>query len=116
MTDHQLDPLLRPASIALLGASERRNTPGHVLADMTSNSAFAGRVYPINPRYPAIFNQTCYPDLASLPETVDHLVIALGNAHLEQALREVIAHGARAATISPGAFSKEIYSLICGYG
>ncbi len=66
---------------------------------MVIESDYAGEVYPVNPRYPQILGQACYPTLESLPVTVDHVVIALGNAHLESALQATIEHGARAATI-----------------
>lgn len=99
MNKHPLDPLLRPRSIALVGASERSGRPGATLADMVINSNFAGEVYPVNPRGGEILGRRCYPTLESLPVTVEHVVIALGNAHLESALEASIAHGARAATI-----------------
>jgi acyl-CoA synthetase (NDP forming) len=99
MTEHPLDSLLQPSSIALLGASERAESPGATLAGMIINSEYEGEVYPVNPGYPQILGLPCYPDLDSLPKTVDHVVIALGNAHLEAALTAVIRHGAKAATI-----------------
>ena len=96
---HRLDPLLAPASIALVGASERKGSPGRVLTEMIVNSGFDGRVYPVHPVYGSIQGQTCFPDLASLPETVDHVVLAVSNERLETALAEAIVHGAKAATI-----------------
>ena len=99
MLKHPLDPLLKPASIALVGVSERAGSPGHTLANMVFASDYAGDVYLINPRYAEILGSTCYPKLDSLPVSVDHVVIALGNQHLESALQEAIRHGARAATI-----------------
>jgi acyl-CoA synthetase (NDP forming) len=99
MSKHRLDPLLKPASIALVGVSDRADSPGQVLAKMVIESDYAGEVYAVNPRYQQILGQTCYPTLESLPVTVDHVVIALGNAHLESALQATIQHGARAATI-----------------
>ena len=99
MTRHHLDPLLQPASIALVGASDKDGSPGQVLAAMVINSGYTGAVYPVNPNYQQILGQPCYPYLESLPETVDHVVIALGNQHLESALEATIEHGARAATI-----------------
>ena len=99
MNKHYLDPLLRPARIALIGASERAGSPGATLADMVINSDFAGEVFLVNPRSREILGQTCYPTIESLPSTVEHVVIALGNAQLESALEASIAHGARAATI-----------------
>jgi len=99
MPNHALDPLLKPQSIALVGASSKRGSPGHVLSEMVFNSDYAGRVYAVNPRYDAIGDQPCYPDLTELPETVDHVVLAVANERLQQALLDAITHGARAATI-----------------
>jgi acyl-CoA synthetase (NDP forming) len=99
VAEHRLDPLLQPTSIALLGASERTDSPGRVLAEMVISSQFPGSVYPVNPGYPQILGLPCYADLAALPQTVDHVIIALGNAHLESALSAAIEHGAKAATI-----------------
>ena len=99
MAEHWLEPLLNPASVALLGATERAGAPGAVLAGMAINSGYSGRMFPVNPRYSAILGKPCYADLDSLPETVDHVVIALGNERLEQGLSNAIRHGARAATI-----------------
>ena len=105
---HRLDPLLKPASIALLGASARDGSPGHILAAMMFDSDFAGGLYPVNRGYAEILGQPCYPDLESLPECVDQVVIALGNAHLEAALAAAARHGARAATIySSGVLADE---------
>ena len=88
MPEHYLDPLLSPGSIALVGASDRPDSPGKVLARMVIESDYAGDVYPVNPGYSEILGQTCYPYLESLPVTVDHVIIALGNPHLESALQE----------------------------
>lgn len=107
MSGHKLDPLLKPASIALVGASNKAGSPGHILADMVINSAFAGEVFPVNPGSEEIAGLSCYPDLESLPKVVDHVVLAIGNRHLESALEAVIAHGAKAVTIYSSAVLEE---------
>jgi len=99
MTEHRLDPLLQPASIALVGASERAGSPGQILARMVIESDYPGEIYPVNPGYAQILGKPCYPTLESLPRTVEHVVIAIGNPYLESALRASIEHGAKAATI-----------------
>ena len=104
---HRLDPLLRPRSIALVGVSTRPGRPGQLLADMVMNSGYTGTVYPVNPGYDEIHGRTCYPDLASLPDTPDHVVLAVSNARLEQLLGESIERGARAATIYENCFLEE---------
>ena len=108
MSEHPLEALLAPRSIALLGASARADTPGAVLADMIFNSTYGGDVFPVNPRYEQVLGRDCYAELAALPQTVDHVVIALGNERLEAALDATIAHGARAATIyASGVFADD---------
>lgn len=98
-TPHRLDALLNPRSIALVGASPRPDSAGLAMVEMSRIDGYRGRVFPVNPRYGRIGDLPCFPSLAALPETVDHVVIGLANAQLEQGLDEAIAHGARAVTI-----------------
>ncbi len=94
-----LDPLLRPRSIALVGASAKADTNGLALVQMTRIDGFRGRVYPVNPGYAEIEGLGCFPDLATLPERPDHVVLAIANAKLEAGLDQAIAAGAKAVTI-----------------
>ncbi|MFT5111060.1 MAG: acyl-CoA synthetase (NDP forming) [Parasphingorhabdus sp.] len=97
--NHPLDALLKPATIALVGASNRKDSPGNILANLVLSSDFSGKAWPVNPGYESINQQQCYPNLFALPETAEHVVLAVGNERLEQALAEAIVHGAKAATI-----------------
>jgi acyl-CoA synthetase (NDP forming) len=60
---------------------------------------FSGALYPINPRYSDVEGLSCFASIDDLPETVDHVVICVASAKIEDALARVIRHGARAATI-----------------
>ena len=53
----------------------------------------------MNPRYESVCGVPCFPILAALPEPVEHVIFAVSDARVEAALDEVIAHGARAATM-----------------
>ncbi|MER8417516.1 acetate--CoA ligase family protein [Mesorhizobium sp. M1329] len=94
-----LDCLLAPRSIALLGASSRQGSLGNAMVQMARIGGYAGEIYAINPQYAEVDGLPAFSDLQSLPRTVDHVVIGLGNERLEAALEAVVAHGARAATI-----------------
>ena len=101
---HPLDALLAPRSIAFVGASTRASSPGNemiraALAGGYADGPLGGRVYAINPAHAEVEGLRCYPRLADLPETVEHVVISIANARIEAAFAEAIAHGARAATI-----------------
>jgi len=96
---HRLDPLLRPGSIAVLGATERAGSVGRQTIENLLHGQFPGNLFAINPNYSKVCGVPCYPALAALPATVDHVIFAIGDARVEAALDEVIAHGARAVTI-----------------
>jgi acetate---CoA ligase (ADP-forming) len=96
---HRLSPLLNPQSIALIGASPKYETVGNGMIRGVREGQFGGRLYLVNPNYLEIDGLPCYPSLAVLPETVDHVVIGVANARIEAQLAEAIRHGARAATI-----------------
>ncbi len=96
---HRLDPLLKPRSIAVLGASERPGSVGRRSMENLVRGGFPGRLYPVNPGRESVLGIACHPSLEALPETVEHVIFAVGEARLEAALEQAIAHGARAATI-----------------
>src|SRR5436190_7132495 len=96
---HRLDPLLAPRSIAFVGASPRKRTPGNDMLTMIARSGFTGTVFAVNPNHSEIEGRRCYPTLATLPEPVDLVVLSVANARIEAALREAIDARARAAVI-----------------
>ncbi len=99
MTAHRLDPLLRPASLAVLGASQREGRVGNTFVRQCLTAGFKGRLYPVNPRYETIEGLPCYPSLEALPEAVEHVIFAIPNAAIEAGLDQAIAVGAKAATM-----------------
>jgi acyl-CoA synthetase (NDP forming) len=99
MGNHRLSSLLAPASIALVGASERLNTPGNDMLHELRVSRYKGKVYPVNPKYNEVEGLTCYPSLSDLPEAPDLAVLAVGNAALEARLAEAVDIGSKGAVI-----------------
>jgi acyl-CoA synthetase (NDP forming) len=103
MRSHQrlsrLKPLLQPDSIAVLGASERPRSVGRRTVENLLQGGFEGRLYAVNPGYETVCGVRCFPSLDALPETVEHVVLTLGDANVEAGLDAAIAHGARAATM-----------------
>ena len=96
---HRLDPLLRPKSIAVIGATERPHSVGRRIVHNLLAGEFEGNIYPVNPGHDSVLDLRCYPGLDALPETVEHVAFAVNDQRIEAALKEAIAHGAIAATI-----------------
>ena len=96
---HRLDALLRPRSIAVLGATERVSTVGRTTVENLLKGGFAGPLYAVNPGYASVCGVPCFASLAALPSAVEHVILTVGDVRVESALDEVVAHGARAATL-----------------
>ena len=96
---HRLDPLLRPKSLAVVGASRRPGSVGHTLIRHLIQGGFAGAVYPVNPKYEDIEGLACTGALAELPEPPEQVVLAVADARLEAEFEAAIAAGARAVTV-----------------
>jgi acyl-CoA synthetase (NDP forming) len=99
MPEHRLDPLLRPHSIAVVGASARVGSPGNEVLVNLRKGAYPGSIYLVNPARDSIDGSPCFASLAELPEKPQHVVFAVNDAHLEVCLDEAIALGVEAATV-----------------
>lgn len=99
MTNHVLDPLLRPHSLAIIGASDRPDSNGQAMVEMSRIDGYEGRVYLINPRLEMLDGERCYPDLAALPEVPEHVIIGVASRFVEDVLDQAIALGVTSATI-----------------
>ena len=96
---HYLDPLLRPRSIAVVGATQRKDAVGNTVLKNLLAGEYPGILYAVNPRYQEIIGIDCFPRLADLPATVEQVIFAVGDEHIESALDEAIAHGIKSAII-----------------
>jgi acyl-CoA synthetase (NDP forming) len=81
-----IESLMKPRSIAVIGAStDSQKTAGRPIYYLQKNQ-YAGKIYPVNPRVNSIAGLTCYPDVASLPETPDVAIIMVGTEAAIQAV------------------------------
>jgi acetate---CoA ligase (ADP-forming) len=100
-----LDALLRPRSIAILGASERPSI-GRALMESATTLGYEGRLYPINPKYPEILGQPCYPSMRELPEQPDVVALCVSYTRIVESFRTVADKGAGGAVIYDGGFAE----------
>ena len=99
LSSHALTPMLAPHSVALVGASRKRNSVGNDMIRNIIASGFDGAVYPVNPSYAQLYGYACLPSLADLPKPVDLAVLSVPNRVLEHVVMETIAAGARSLVI-----------------
>lgn len=101
-----LDRMLRPQSVALVGASADPKKISGMMVEFLRKSGFAGRVYPINPRYETILDWPCYASVDALPETVDVVVVAVPVAIAFEALEQAARRGVPFVVLMTGGFGE----------
>jgi acetyl coenzyme A synthetase (ADP forming)-like protein len=77
-----LDAILKPRTIAVIGASRSPNTIGNQILSNLVRHGFTGAVYPVNPTAPAINAMKAYPNVGEIPDAVDLAVIAVPKQHV----------------------------------
>ncbi|MEA5058627.1 MAG: acetate--CoA ligase family protein, partial [Candidatus Pelethousia sp.] len=94
-----LQPLFRPGSIAVVGASEKPG-PGLQVLENLERLGYKGDIYPVNPKYGKIRGILCYPSLTAIQEAgrqVDMVAILLGRDNIASVMEEAAKIGAKAA-------------------
>ena len=66
-----LDPLFRPRSIAIVGASEDVVKINGRLLKFLLDKGYAGGIFPVNPKYGTLAGLPCYPSVSAVPAPVD---------------------------------------------
>jgi acetyltransferase len=103
---YSLDPLFKPRSVAVVGASATAGSVGSILMHNLLANPFGGVVYPINPKRRAVHGVLCYPSLDAVPEAVDLAVIATPAATVPATIRQCVERGVPAAIIISAGFSE----------
>jgi len=96
---HRLDPLLRPKSVAVIGASGRADSLGEWSLTNLLKGGFPGDIYPVNPGYEELQGLRCYASVADLPVVPELAIFGVGDQAVEATLDEAIAAGIPAAVI-----------------
>lgn len=101
-----LDRLLRPSSIAVIGASRSRGTVGGDLFHNLVRGGFTGRLYPVNPAADVIQDVPAFASILDVPDDVDTAVIVVPAAAVSTVARECAAKGVRALVVVSAGFSE----------
>jgi acetyltransferase len=77
MEKNIMDNFFKPGSVAIVGASTREGSVGHILVQNLQEAGFSGPIYPINPRAPEILGVKAYPSLTAVGAVVDLAVVCI---------------------------------------
>ncbi|MGE3167023.1 MAG: bifunctional acetate--CoA ligase family protein/GNAT family N-acetyltransferase [Planctomycetota bacterium] len=104
MTVRHLEHLLRPTSIAVVGASNRPQSVGATVMRNLLHGGFAGPILPVNPNSPSVCGVLAYRSVAELPMAPDLAVVCTPAATVPDIVATLAERGTRAAAIISAGF------------
>lgn len=92
-------------TIAVVGLSADWFRPSYFAAKYMQEHGY--RVIPVNPKYPEILGETCYPDLASIPHPIDMVDVFRKPADTPAIAAEAVKVGAKVLWLQLGVVNDE---------
>lgn len=99
MSIRNLERLFKPASVAVVGASDREGSVGSLVMRNLREGGFAGPIWPVNPARAMVAGLPAWPDIATLPATPDLAVICTPARSVPPIIEQLGAKGTRAAVV-----------------
>ena len=105
MTSKKLvDEFLTQKKIAVVGVSRKKTKFGNAIYKELKQKGY--NVFPVNPNMQSFEGDICYPDLFSLPEKIDAVVINVQPAQTDKVVREVKEAGIKKVWFQQGSQSE----------
>ncbi len=106
MKKENLDKLMRPETIAVVGASTKPGKIGYTVVEKILEGGYQGKVYPINPQASEILGLTCYRSVGAVPGTIDLAVITVPAKAVLDVIEECGKKGVPAVSVITSGFSE----------
>ncbi|MBP0631671.1 MULTISPECIES: acetate--CoA ligase family protein [unclassified Cupriavidus] len=101
-----LNSLLYPRSIAVVGASTQPDKVGGMPIRLLRELGYAGRVYPVNPSAAEVQGLRAYGSLADIGEPVDLAIVAVPASASQDVMAQLAGNGTRAAVVFTSGFAE----------
>ncbi|PJE95120.1 GNAT family N-acetyltransferase [Streptomyces carminius] len=94
-----LRPLLRPRSIAVVGAGRAEGSVGRAVLRNLHRAGFTGRLLAVNPHASVVERTPCYPSVAVLPKAPELAVLTVPAHAVPETARQCGKSGVRALVV-----------------
>jgi len=101
-----LTPLLKPGSIAVVGANDRPGSYADIVLRNLERAGFEGDVWGVNPRRDEVHGRPCVPSVTDLPQPVDAVVVAIPGAGVPAVISDAVARGCGGAVVLSAGFGE----------
>jgi len=108
MIQAELDVFLQPRSVAVIGATERPLAWGSLIMEGLLAFHSSGKIYPVNSQSSTIYGIHAYPDIKSIPDSVELAVLTIPEASVERVVQECCEKGVKGITIVTAGFGEAI--------
>jgi len=102
----ELQAFFEPGSVAVVGASREKGKVGNELLVALVRGGFEGGVFPVNPKSDEIEGLPCFPDVKSIGERPDLVVITVPAKVVPGVMRDCAAAGVKAVIIITAGFKE----------
>lgn len=106
MTGHPLNSLMKPRSIAVLGASPREGAPGNTVIRNLIAAGYPGEIHPVHPVAAEVLGLPASQDLDAIGTAPECVVVCLSAEKVVPALEVASATGVRAAVVFASGFAE----------
>jgi len=107
MSIRNLDPLLEPRHVAVIGASARAGSVGATVWRNALAGGLRGGCWPMNPKHTELDGQSCYARVEDLPEAPDLAVVCTPADSVIATIEALGRKGTRAAVVLTAGLSGE---------
>jgi acetyltransferase len=101
-----LDKFFNPKSVAVVGASRQKGKVGYEILRSMLDAGFPGKIFPVNPLADSIENLKCYPDLPSIGQTPDLVVIVVPAKSVAPVMQQCATLGIKAVVVITAGFKE----------
>lgn len=101
-----LDKIFRPASIAVIGASDRTDSVGYAVLKNLTAGGFPGAIYPVNRKHTHIQGLKAYLSVLDIPHDIDLAVVATPGETVPDLIKECGKKGIHGMVILSAGFKE----------
>jgi acetyl coenzyme A synthetase (ADP forming)-like protein len=101
-----INKLMRPRSVAVVGASSQPGKIGYTVLENLLKGGYKGKIYPINPAATEILSLPVYASVSDLPEVADLAIITIPAKYTNQVAEECGKQGIKALSIITSGFGE----------
>jgi len=105
-TRAQMDRLLQPRSIALVGASVKTGSLGDCVLTNLEEAGYSGELHLVNPKRPIIHGRTCLGSIEELPAGIDCAVLAIPGSSVVESVRACALRGVGSVIVFSAGFAE----------